>query len=162
MKNDIVIEDINLALISRYRNLNSPWFGWVEEAYRANPYKSIIDEMLHCDTSVTDETDLNYETSCRYFIRKDGEFLIAELSLVAPYAVVLDTNAISPVHIITAKTARSRLAREVLNLLHKHGVTVLDTEILQTPISMPFTNVEEGEETFYQALIADTPAPFQT
>lgn len=146
------------ALAGRYRNLADPWHGWVQPAYDAVPYKAVVDRLAALGCSVQDDTDLNNDVSCRYFVRRGGAFVIAELSLVGPYAVMLDGEG-AVAGPVTPGNAPPGLAQDVLQVLQAHGVHVLDAAMLCTPVDMPFTNVEAGQGTLYQALVADTPGP---
>lgn len=147
------------ALIARYRNLSDPWYGWVLPAYQAGPYRAVMDDLAALGATVSDETDLNDDVSCRYYVSRDGISLTVELSLVGPYAVVLDAQA-GKNGPITPATPASKLARDVLAVLTARGLQVLDADTLRTPLEMPFQNVEAGHGTLYQALISDTPTPF--
>ena len=146
-------------LIARYRDLSAPWYGWVLPAYQAAPYRAVADDLLARGARVSDETDLNDDVSCRYYVSRDGVFLVVELSLVDSYAVVMDTEAQRDGPITPAMPA-SDLARDVLAVLAAHGLHVLDADTVRTPLDMPFQNVEAGQGTLYQALFSDTPTPF--
>ena len=150
---------IGYALTARYRDLSAPWYGWVLPAYQAGPYRAVVDDLSARGAKVSDETDLNDDVSCRYYVSRDGVFLIVEVSLVGPYAVVMDTEARRDGP-ITAAMPDSDLARDVLTALAAHGLHMLDADTVRTPLDMPFQNVEAGQGTLYQALFSDTPTPF--
>lgn len=150
---------IGRALIARYRDLSNPWYGWVLPAYQAGPYRAVVDDLVARGARVSDETDLNDDVSCRHCVSRDGARLVVELSLVGPYAVVVDAEAERDGPITPAMPV-SDLARDVLAVLAAHDLHVLDADTLRTPSNMPFQNVEAGRGTLYQALFSDTPTPF--
>jgi len=145
--------ELEQALTARYRDFADPWHGWVMPAYEAAPYKAIVEDIALLGAEVSDNTDLNYDVACSYFVRRGGVLVVAELSLVGPYAVVLDVEAVGP------EGQATSLAQDVLGVLRAHGLHVMSPDVLRTPVNMPFVNVGPGQGTLYQALIADTPSP---
>ena len=105
---------------------------------------------------VSDETDLNDDVSCRYYVSRDGVFLVVELSLVDSYAVVMDTEAQRDGPITPAMPA-SDLARDVLAVLAAHGLHVLDADTVCTPLDMPFQNVEAAVRESFAGWRPGTP-----
>lgn len=150
---------IERDLIARYCDLSAPWHGWVLPAYQAGPYRAVVDDLVARGARVSDETDLNDDVSCRHYVSREGVCLIVELSLIGPYAVVMDAEA-EKNGPITPAVSVSDFARDVLAVLAAHGLHVLDADTVRTPLDMPFQNVEAGRGTLYQALFSDTPAPF--
>ncbi len=153
-----LLNSIQHDLVARYRDLANPWYGWVLPAYQAAPYRAVVDDLVALGATVDEDTDLNDDVSCRYIVRRDGDCLTAEFSLIGPYVAVLEVgkNGSGP---IATRISASVLVREVLRVLNAHGLNLLDVDLLRTQVAMPFQNVEAGQGTLYQALISDTPSP---
>jgi hypothetical protein len=154
-----LLSSIQQAIQARYQNLPDPWYGWVMPTYEAAPYKAVVDDLLSSGASVEDDTDLNNDVSCRFYVRHEGVFLVVELSLVGPFAVAvnMEMELSKP---IRRDVLSPGLAVMVVQTLERHGLILLDASVLCIPIAMSFNNTDPGEGTLYQALISDTPTSF--
>ena len=153
-----LLSNIKQALVARYRDLGNPWYGWVLPAYEAIPYKAVVNDFVTLGATVEDDTDLNDDVSCRYLIQRDGVLLIAELSLVGPYAVLLygDDKDLGRA---VSNTKMLTLVQDIKRLFELHRLVILGPAVLCTLVDMPFGNVQAKQGTIYQALISDTQTP---
>lgn len=140
-----------LTIIQKcYGSLEQPNFAFVQETVARAPYRQLVHELAQ-QFDLIDHTDLNYEVCFAYLLSRQGRQWFVELSMLGTYAVVrdLDQNTI-----IESPKTTDPDSREISTLLEKHGLTLLPQSLLQEPIAITLTNVQE-HTCLYNALFAD-------
>jgi hypothetical protein len=124
------------SVVRAYGSLTTPNWAFVNDAVSRDPYGELARELVGFG-DVADDTDVNYDVSFTYIVRRPRRPIVVRLSMVGPYALVLavadDLDAPTTV-IATADDTGSLGERAVVEFLAHKGFTLLDRETLERPI----------------------------
>ncbi len=146
------VRAIKAALRSSYGSLDVPNFRGVAAKLAADPYRPLIDELRCSGVAITETTDPNDDVSIQLSLRKDGDQIALELSVVGAFAVLRHLEADGSYRwVVGPDDAPTPLARQVAQAIKKARLRLLDRRTALRQITMNGTKA-----TLYKALFTDS------
>jgi hypothetical protein len=153
---NVSLERILADIGARYGSPETPDYHLVNAARAERSYQGIIDDLLQ-RFYVNDATNLNQDVSVVLLIRSkdraDSTELMLQLSLVGPYAVLLELMAGGP-RLVDMDDIRPT-TREIAALLAKWNLWLVPAEILSEPVHLKLLYTEPENVHVYQAVFSD-------
>jgi len=149
-----------MALLSKYRSLETPNFEWVQVAYQEDPTKTIRERLAH-SFDISEFTDLNNDVSVGYELYEPGGTIpkwALRLSMVGPYAMLVRNTPNAPNRMLVdgLDDCQDPSEKLVAAVLDESGLELLDREALSTPVPLRLFVTEPHHVRMYQALFTDT------
>jgi hypothetical protein len=138
----------------KHKSFDQPNFSFVKETVSANPYQSLIDELMNI-FEIKDITDINDDVSFNYLLSSSDRQWVVELSMVGLYAIILKKSDTGSLELVTADTTMQE-EQIIMSLLINNKFDILEKEILEHPCPLKLFNTEPENVSIFQALFSDT------
>ena len=148
---EITLQEIKTVIQKRYKSLESPDFSFTRNRQVSKNHKCILKE-LERNYQVEDVTDLNCDVCSRFVLTKEKRAWVLELSMVGPYAILLDMDK---THSPILNFSSERNTKEVCELLIDYNLFFLEECMLKEPIPLKLDYCEPESVRIYQALFSD-------
>jgi hypothetical protein len=156
MKN--LVEKIGQEIIQKYQDLDNPKYFFVKEEDSKKLYYPLL-ERLKKIFKIQDFTDFN-ESVCYHYLLENKEIKVnLFLSLIGPYAFILDEKHKGNRRIITSDN-KEACYEALLKILLSEGIEILSPEVLNFPIPINLFNTSKKDSTIYQAVFVDSLLPW--
>jgi|GEM_PF-6423257 len=143
-----MLAEIMSDILSRYKDLDEPDFSFIMQIYDNTPYSEVIEDISN-HFEVTEDTDLNYDRSFVYYLRKDKETYLLRISMVGKYAVVIDEHGKHAG--LSTNTSRANLVL-LKNILLNHHIVLVKPAILSHTVTMNLNLKQPTKVNLYQVL----------
>ncbi|NVO85412.1 hypothetical protein [Hymenobacter terrestris] len=139
------MDTINQAIVVAHGSATAPHYGFLQKTYDKRPYKPLIEE-LALRFTITDTTDLNYDSAMVYSLRQQEEHCLL-LSLVGKFFLLFDS--IVDRQSLVEQPATEE-ARAVFRAAQQYGFVPIDRATLKRRTCL--VDDEGGTKTVWEAL----------
>lgn len=148
--------------ISKYKSLDHPDYGFVKQALENQEYQPLIENLKSAGLVLKEDTDTNY-MACRYvYFSKGKKTYSLYLSFVGKYALLLSKDKGKFRCFLETDKELNGFEHQVINIIRKHEVALLDFDFLETPVEFsPGRIVEYDASKIFNLLFSDDIPPWK-
>jgi hypothetical protein len=149
------LEDISSSVRKAYGTDVQPTYRFVQEAIESDPYRWLVDSLKEWYT-IEDDTDTNDDVSFNFILRSDDHAWRLALSMVGPFALLVDGDDPERSTVITESTDPDEV--RILRMVKAQGFEFMDRETLRMVLDV---NYQDGEDewTVYHAVFVRSQTP---
>lgn len=157
MRRSHIWGEINKAIDEAYGSRAQPVFAFQTDVAVRERYAGIISELSKF-SDIEEITDLNVDVSFVFLVRIGNGVWIVRLSMVGPYALILDISDPQEAPTVVSRGKEPECGERVqiiMNIIEGNGIYVLDRSILERKVDLILFETSAQNTTVYQALFCD-------